>query len=418
MSDKPITPSDASVLTVPVVASETGLHRSSSLSGIFTGIAFFWKYFIGMVLCQFAVGGILVVGWTYRLMRRATLKQWWKHSHRQDGGERFSEFLRDHETTRSHANWPNWFVRQNLPAETRRSIDETSLLRTAGNLPALLLGSLWINLKLGLQAVLNTWTLTMPACLLWWFAWYSGWNDSFEKMYEQSAVGPTVGVIGVGLFILTMMYVPMAQACQASTGSWQAFYQFGLVWRLIRRNWSGTALLAALYAALSLPVMILKTAPAFFPQMFPDAFVSMTDAEALQLLNTYFFWSAAFVLPCYVWLHTLAARVYATALVSALRAETVSKEELADFERELLDKMNLLAPPLPAKRNVLVRSAAWTASHVGRTAAIGIVSLLWFAFVAQIFVSEFFNYHPAIGWLNQPLVQLPWFHYLPSHLGG
>ena len=55
----------------------------------------------------------------------------------------------------------------------------------------------------------------------------------------------------------------------------------------------------------------------------------------------------------------------------------------------------------------------WTA----RTAAIAAAAAVWFVFVAQIFASEFLNYHRALGWLNQPLVQLPFFRYMPPTLG-
>ena len=50
------------------------------------------------------------------------------------------------------------------------------------------------------------------------------------------------------------------------------------------------------------------------------------------------------------------------------------------------------------------------------TVWVAALALVWFAFVAQIFVSEFLNYHPGVGWLNQPTAQAPWFHYIPGHL--
>jgi hypothetical protein len=43
-----------------------------------------------------------------------------------------------------------------------------------------------------------------------------------------------------------------------------------------------------------------------------------------------------------------------------------------------------------------------------------ILVAVWFSFVAQIYISEFINYHSGLGWINQPLVQLPWFRYLPT----
>jgi hypothetical protein len=64
----------------------------------------------------------------------------------------------------------------------------------------------------------------------------------------------------------------------------------------------------------------------------------------------------------------------------------------------------------------LVRAAAWVGTRAGRVTVALATFFVWFTFVAQIFISEFLNYHPVLGWLNQTLVQLPWFHYIPPHL--
>ena len=53
-------------------------------------------------------------------------------------------------------------------------------------------GSLGANLKLGAQSLFNIWVLTLPPCALWLFAWWGGWENSFNKGYEQFAVGPSV----------------------------------------------------------------------------------------------------------------------------------------------------------------------------------------------------------------------------------
>ena len=73
------------------------------------------------------------------------------------------------------------------------------------------MASFVLNVKLGVGAIFNTWVLTLPACGLWLFAWYDGWNNSFTKGYEQAGVGPGTELLGVGLFIAAMLYVPMAQ---------------------------------------------------------------------------------------------------------------------------------------------------------------------------------------------------------------
>jgi hypothetical protein len=49
----------------------------------------------------------------------------------------------------------------------------------------------------------------------------------------------------------------------------------------------------------------------------------------------------------------------------------------------------------------------------------GVLSVvLWFTFISQTYVSEFLNYHSEYGlaWLNNPLVQLPFFRFIPAGL--
>ena len=287
---------------------------------------FLWKYFVGIVLCQTAVGSVLVVGWTYRLCQRAILKRWWAASRQRENTESFGAFLERTQPLERH--WPNWVVRQNFLSEFSRRLREApGMVGKTKCLFTAFFGSLGANLKLGLQAILNTWVLTIPGCALWLVAWYDGWNNSFNKGYEQAAVGPTTGVFGVLLFIAAMLYVPMAQARQASTGSWRAFYQFRLVWGLIKRNRLKCLGLAVLYSVVSLPVTLLKTAPGFFPQMFPNL-EAMTDAEILNIAQTYFFWAAAFVFPAYVLLHLAAARVYSRAPVRGVHRSEEHTSEL------------------------------------------------------------------------------------------
>ena len=98
--------------------------------------------------------------------------------------------------------------------------------------------------------------------------------------------------------------------------------------------------------------------------------------------------------------------------------------ELLDFglvreslrERETLHRLDLLEVKLPPPRHAFIRLVTWTGSRLGKATVAVLLVFVWFTFVAQIFISEFLNYHPAIGWLNQPLVQLPWFKYIPPHL--
>ena len=59
---------------------------------------------------------------------------------------------------------------------------------------------------------------------------------------------------------------------------------------------------------------------------------------------------------------------------------------------------------------------AFAGTRVGRAVAGFLTTLVWLAFVALIFVAEFFKYDGARAWLNHPLVQLPWCRYVPARL--
>jgi len=257
--------------------------------------------------------------------------------------------------------------------------------------------------------------LTLPGCMLWLFAWYDGWNNSFNKGYEQAPVGPLTGLLGILLFISAMFYVPLAQARQASTGDWRSFYDFRLIAGLARRHWLACLILAALYSLVSVPVMILKTAPIFFTQNNPTV-SDFTTAQALKQLNGYYFFAAMLVFPGYVILRLAAARIYAGGILAGVQAGHVPVAALGEKERQELQRLDLIQVNPPRARHVLLRVARTTGAWAMRCAAVAAAGFVWFSFVAQIFISEFFMYHPGIGWLNQPLVQLPWFHYLPPQV--
>ena len=374
---------------------------------------FFWKYLVGVTLCQTFLGSILVVGWTYRLMQRTVLKTWWKKSQLRRDGVTFGEFLTESPSFGQMQHWPNWILGQS-PAIGPQSKPAWGRV---------LFGSLWSNGKLGIQAIFNTWVLTMPACVLWLFAWFAGWNNSFNKGYEQATVGPLTGSLGVLLFIAAMFYVPMAQARQATTGSYRAFYEFRFIWRLVRNRWLGCLKLAALYSLLSLPFIILKTAPAFFPQINP-ALEDVSDAQVLQILNWYYFAAGALVFASFLLLKLSAARTYAAALLSNVTRGCVDPNDLHPAERKALEELSLLSSPERPRRHLVIRTVTGSGRFVkGMTVGLA-TAFVWFVFVSQIFVSEFFNYHPIDslqgnflgGWLNQPLVQLPWFNYTPEAL--
>ena len=110
------------------------------------------------------------------------------------------------------------------------------------------LGGLAANARMGVKALACTYVLVGPDCFLWFAVWYDGWNNSFNKGYEQAAVGPLTGLLGAALFLAAMLYVPMAWAHLAATGDPRAFFEFGFVRKLIRQRLGAMTLYAAVFS--------------------------------------------------------------------------------------------------------------------------------------------------------------------------
>lgn len=387
--------------------------KRGALSTGWKTLVLFWKYFVGAIFCLSIGGSILVLGWSYRLAQRSALRWWWARSEHRRKETRLGDHLARHDSAHAHLHWPNWFVAQNFRQAIQREPGSTPL-SYLWQLAKASCASLGANLKAGLQGIGNVWVLTMPGCVLWLFSWYDGWNNSFNKGYEQAFVGPAVGWLGIMLFIAAMMYVPLAQARQAVSGDWRAFYHFSFVLGLARRHWLACLLLASVASIFFLPMMIMKTAPQFFGAKNPDL-ASMSGKQVIDLLNGYYFTCAFLVFPLFVYWRVLAARVYARGILRGVQTGEISITDLAPAERLELQRLNLIQVNPPRSRHVLVRVAKSTSSLVLFGAGIWATALVWFTFVAQIFITEFLSYHEVAGWLNQPLVQLPWFRYIPAH---
>ncbi len=165
--------------------------------------------------------------------------------------------------------------------------------------------------------------------------------------------------------------------------------------------------------------MILRATPTFWPQirkLDTEQIQAMSNAEAIKHLNTYYFWCALLVVPAFLFVRWLAARNYAAGVMTAIKRGLIGAYSLSDFERAALGRLNLLEVTLPPERHALLRLAARVWRFAMRSAAVVAMLLVWILFVFELYISQFFNYIPGAGWLNQCLVQLPWFHYIPAHL--
>lgn len=370
-----------------------------------------WKVFVGALLCQRWPTSFLVVGWSYRAMQRRALRVWEKHSPIDESNR--TALKQSDPLFLSHTNWPNWFFQQkelrraSAAPESRR----TRVRRAAGAAGA----SLGENLRIGFLGIFNTTVVMVLPVGLWQIGWYSGWDNSFNKGYEQYYVGIALSWIGILLFLAAMLFLPMAQARQAVTGDWRAFYHFKMLWQITRNAPVRTVLLAAAYSLTSLPIAIALAAPFFIDQTVPQS-INFTATEMIEFLNRYYFRLAVYGFIAYVFVRWIAAGWYARTVVELLHTGRLKADALAGAERHALRVLQLDHQGEAEKLHPAIAVTLAVSRPVWRTAVLTGAVLVWFTFVAQIYVREFIVYHPFQGFLNQPLVQLPWFRYVPKAL--
>lgn len=357
----------------------------------------------------------LVVGWTYRWMQGRVLRGWWKQSRFRFEGT-FDQFCARFGHDAPVAR-PRWFLQERLRATLNRPTargTEPGKFRKLLRCLKLPWHSFWLNLKVGVQGLFCTYLLTGWGCLLMLFSWEFGWLNSFHKGYEQAAIGPLTGFLGIFLFIAAMFYVPMAQVHQAATGDYRAFFEFRFVWRLIRARLTAYVGLAALIALCSLPLEGLKTGAGYLDQINKEL-QDASDAEMLQALHSYLVGCAFALFVTLLVLRAVAARVYRSAVVKVLRQGLVRPDELHPTLALWLERLEIdLGPRMEAKG--IVRAVQMGSRPVYRGAMYTLLFAIWFAFVAKTYVGEFLNYHPVVGFVNHPLVQFPCFDYIPGHL--
>ena len=354
-----------------------------------------WRAFVAVVMTQAPVLAILLLGCLYRLMQRQALRYWWRRADAR--GASFREFLGADATTRKHLTLPNFFLAQN-----RQDIERNG--RYIRSLPGLLSASLWQNLRTGFAGILTLWAATFPGAVLMLFAWYDGWNNSFNKGYENAPVGPLTGILGIVLFATAAAYVPIAQARQAACDDWRTFFEVRTNLRLLRGRAFAALALTAGYLAASVPVTLVYTSPGFLPQMdfMTERYQRMTDAEVLAYIKGWYFWGGALFVALLIVLKRAGAHLYAGAVLRGLARGSVRPEALHPFERAMLTRLGLWHWGEPS-----------SPSRLASIAVTVVLVLPWIAFTAEIFIAQFFTYQGIHGWLNQPLVQLPWMNYVP-----
>jgi hypothetical protein len=377
-----------------------------------------WRIAVGARLCFVYLGlsfltSVAVFGWTYRWMQGLVLYGWWKQSRFRDEGT-FEEFCSRLGPDAPVAR-PRWFLQERIAAHLNRPTRRgraPGRLRKACRLLVVPWHSLWLNFKIGVQGLFCTYLVTGLPCLLMYFSWKFGWLNSFHKGYEEAALGALMGLAGIALFCLVMIYVPMAQVHQAATGRPSAFFDFRFIGKLVRARltaYLGLALLLGL-ASLVLEITRVVAVDDYFPGNNAE-----TDALGYAFFHEYLSWVAVYLFVSLLLLRGLAAALYRSAVLKVLRRGWVRYDELDPVLAGWLDRLEMRPTPAPSGAGLL-KAARMTGGWGYRRVLFVVLFFVWFAFCARFYVGHFLHANDWKGFLVHPLIQLPCCDEIPMHL--
>ena len=385
---------------------------------VHTILAWLLRFVVGVVMiCNVFplsfITAIAAFGWLQRRMQAIILRGWWRESPRRLEGT-FKDFCA---TLGEGApvERPRWFLRENIVKhfhKPRRSGIIGRFFGTLFDLATLPVHLLWLNFKVGVTGLFATYMLTGWACSMMLFSWYFGWYNSFHKGYEDAFLGPFFGIFGSFLLILTLIYVPMAQAHQAAAGEIAAFFQFRIVTRLIvTRLTAYTFLIAGIaLASLIFDISRLFTIDENFP-----ANKAITASEAYWILERYWFIWSIFFFFSVLMLRTVSAMIYRSAMLKAVRAGTILTSDLPPKLMFWFEKLDIL-PQAQIPRHPLANALRATISLKYRLFLFGAIFFFLLLFVMRFYIGYFVVFNEYRGILNHPVVQVPCIDWTPWHL--
>jgi hypothetical protein len=274
--------------------------------------------------------------------------------------------------------------------------------------------SLWLNFKTGVAGLFCTYLITGWGSLLMYFGWIYGWQNSFNKNYEEAGYGVIISAIGVALFLFGTFYVLMAQVHHAVCGDRRAFFEFRFIWRLIQARSTAYFWLFVLIVFATIPIEVIRVGVLGENQFGNNE--NLTNGQVLAAFFAYLCaWSLLYFFPVWLLTRWLMARIYASAVMKVLREGDVPKEQLHPELAKLLDGMEVM--PIPRVSTPLayaVKKGSWWTYRKFVFAAMLVIAILWI-FPGR-YAGQFLNYVPFTGFMNTELVQVPTVGIIPYHL--
>lgn len=247
------------------------------------------------------------------------------------------------------------------------------------------LGGLGANVRAGLITLTALLAWTLPFTLLWLGAWWAGWENSFNKGYEQAFVGPSTFLFGTLVAAMVLPALPLMLAHLATEDRLSAAFDLRRLRSVIAQSGWRIPALMALTTALSLPFAaargLITTATDWAPglqDMSPDQIADIKGWITLAL--------AAWAFLSLWLLRTLAARIYTRAAPRA-----------AGRKPGLWDGTEAAEAAEPAQNPSRVMTLIWYLIAMALTAG--------FSFLV---LSGQFLDHAWWRWTFHPYLTLPW----------
>ncbi len=301
---------------------------------------------VGTVLCLNPVTSIIALGWLTRLMRATVAGRWGDEPAR-----------------------PGWI-----------------LGARGGGWVGRALGGLAENIRAGVVTALGLLVLTAPFTAAWLGAWWAGWENSFNKGYEQAAVGPIVWLIASIGAAYVLVHLPFALAHAAYERRFGAFFELRRLRSVAAAAGWRAAWLSLLSVAAAVPLFGMQALPVFVEGIVPG-FADMTAEEQAQVGSAFGLAAAALSFTVLLFLRHRAAAIYARAVP---RAATGRHAALWAGHPGAAQGASGAGP-----------------SRIGAMVWLGLAMALWAALPILIVAGQFMNYDPLL-WITHPLYLLPW----------
>jgi hypothetical protein len=247
------------------------------------------------------------------------------------------------------------------------------------------LGGLAANIRAGAITLTALMTWTLPFTIFWLGAWWAGWENSFNKGYEQASIGPSVFLTGMALSALILPVLPLMLAHMATEDRLSAAYELRRIKGVVAQSGWRLAWLSAVTLMLAMPFFAAHGVIVMGHDFFPGL-EDMTPEAAADLKGQISLGVAAIAFAGLMILRGMAARIYAFAAPRA-----------AGLRPGLWDGSVAADAATPAQARSRLATALWLV----------LAMLGGGAFAFLVLATQFLD-HAWWRWITHPFIALPW----------